>query len=74
MIFHENRQPIIALYFEFEHELKFYNLEAICLMTASVLLIFLMTPCVGLQCVIVVFSDHSYFLSFKNSVLYRHTH
>ena len=25
------KQPIIALYFEFENELKFYNLEAWCL-------------------------------------------
>ena len=25
---HVHKQPIIALYFEFENELKFYNLEA----------------------------------------------
>ena len=25
------KQPIIALYFEFENELKLYNLEAMCL-------------------------------------------
>ena len=25
---HVSKQPIIALYFEFENELKFYNLEA----------------------------------------------
>ena len=27
---HVHKQPIIALYFEFENELKFYNLEAWC--------------------------------------------
>ena len=107
------KQPIIALYFESENELKLYNFEArrslwgfcvLCLfcyavlyglscfaiiliklrelaalqllsplflVTFSVLWLFLAIPCVGLQCVIVVFhGDTRLPLSIKSVVRY----
>ena len=33
-----------------------------CIVTINVLWLFLMVPCVGIQCVIVVFPDHTHFL------------
>ena len=51
-------QPIIALYFESENELKFYNLEV----TVSAMWLFLTMPCIGLQCMIMVFPGHTHLL------------
>ena len=54
------KQPIIALYFEAEDELKFYNIEAcICLVTLSALWLFFAVPCVDLQCAIAVVTGHT---------------
>ena len=36
-----------------------------CLVTVKVLWFFLMVPCVGLQCVIVVFPDYAHFILFE---------
>ena len=70
------KQPIIALYFESENGLKFCNLEAWfnclrgvlrLLVTVSVLWLFLTVPWVGLQCVIVVYPDHTHFLKISEA-------
>ena len=53
------KQPIIALYFESENELKFHNLQAWCLVI--VVCLFLTIPWVCLQFVIVVFPDHAHY-------------
>ena len=37
-------------------------LSYICLATVNVMWLFLMVPWVGLQCVIVIFPDHTHFL------------
>ena len=46
-------------------------LSYICLVTANVLWLFLIVPWVGLQCVIVVFPDHTHFLSEDNFCIVR---
>ena len=37
------------------------DLSSLCFVTAIVVWLFLMVPCVGLQCVIVVIPDHTHF-------------
>ena len=43
-----------------------------CLVTVNVLWLFLMVPLVGLQCVIVVFPDHSHLLFAKGHCRLKH--
>ena len=40
-----------------------------CIVTINVLWLFLTVPCVGLQCVIVVFPDHTHFLTIVVKVI-----
>ena len=65
MIVH--KQPIIALYFEFDTELKFYNLEAWCL-------VIVVCSSSRLQFVIVVFPDHTFSMMFGLNDLNNYSH
>ena len=43
-----------------------------CIITINVIWLFLTMPCVGLQCVIVVFPDHTHLLFFHHNTLIRY--